>query len=108
MIGVIFSFGEDTIEVRVIDKQVLFRTSQVHQFADIGGIRLDKAGTIKEFPDLKDNEDWNKIAKERFKEKINKMKTEKERVQYLIDDLTKFGYKPEYLQKQGFRPIKLK
>ncbi len=69
MIGVIFSFGEDTIEVRVIDKQVLFRTSQCHQFADISGIRLDKAGTIKEFPDLKDNEDWNKIAKERFKEK---------------------------------------
>jgi len=107
MIGILFSFGTETVEVRVTGFNVFFRTSQFQRFADIDGIKLDKQGTIKEFPDLKDKEDWDKIGKKRFKEKIKKMKNEEEITKYVINDLSKFGYKPLFLQRQGFRPVKL-
>jgi len=107
MIGVIFEFVDQHIEVRVVDRTVLFRTQQSTNFSDISGIKLDRPGVIKEFPDLKDNPEWQKIAQERFKDKIKKMNTEEERIKYIIEDLTKFGYKPLHMQKQGFRPVKL-
>lgn len=107
MIGVIFNYGNEVIEVRVQEKHVHFRTSKSPQFVDIDDIKLDKSGVLKEFPDLKGNDEWAKIAREKFKEKIKNMQTEKERVQYVIDDLSKFGYVPLYLQRQGHRPIKL-
>lgn len=107
MIGIIFKFNSEIVEVRIKDSNVFFRTSQSQQFATIEGIKLDKNGVVKEFPDLKDSKDWKKESIKRFKEKIKEMKTEKEQAQYVIDDLTKFGYQPLYLQKQGFRPVKL-
>lgn len=103
------SYAGETIEVRVDGTQVLFRTTTFGtKFSDISGLNLKKSGVIKEFPDLKDNEDWKKIARDRFKEKIKKMETEKERIEYIISDLSKHGYKALYLQKKGYRPIKLK
>lgn len=107
MIGVIFNFGTETVEVRIDSFNVFFRTSQFQRFADIDGIKLDKQGVIKEFPELKDREDWQEIGRKKFKEKINKMKNEEEVSKYIIKDLTKFGYQPLYFQKQGFRPVKL-
>ncbi len=107
MIGVVFKFGLDIVEVRVQDNTVFFRTSQLSGFGDIDGIKLNKVGVLKEFPDLKDKEDWQKIARERFKEKIKQMKTEREQVNYIIKDLTKYGYVPLWEQKKGFRPKKL-
>jgi len=107
MIGVIFQYGSEVVEVRIMEDKVYFRTTQSPQFADISGIKLNKGGVLKEFPDLKDNDEWASIARERFKEKIKQMKTEEERVQYVIDDLTKYGYKATHLQKAGFRPVKL-
>lgn len=107
MIGVVFSFVNQTIEVRVVDKTVLFRSFPSTQFSDISGIKLDRPGVVKEFPDLINNPDWQKIARERFKDKIKKMDTEEQRIKYIIADLTKFGYKALYMQKQGFRPVKL-
>lgn len=107
MIGIIFSFSDQTIEVRIVEKTVLFRSSQATQFSDINGIKLDRPGVLKEFPDLKDNADWQKIARERFKDKIKEMATEQERAKYVIEDLTKFGYKPLYMQRSGFRTVKL-
>lgn len=107
MIGIIFKFGVEVVEVRVDGSKVFFRNNQSQVFADIGGIKLDKQGVLKEFPDLKDNSDWQKIARERFKEKIKKMKTESERAKYIIEDLIKFGYEPMYMQRKGFRPVKL-
>ena len=107
MIGLVFTFGNDTIEVRVQDINVHFRTSELQQFATIDGLKLDKTGVIKEFPDLKDNEDWKAEAIKRFKDKIKKMATEMERANYVIEDLKKFGYKPMFMQRQGFRPTKL-
>lgn len=106
MIGIIFEFGGDTVEVRIDNSSCFFRTSQLQRFATIDGLKLDKVGVIKEFPDLKDNEDWRKIAIERFKNKMKKMNTEKERVEYVIKDLISFGYKPLYLQREGHRPVR--
>lgn len=108
MIGLIFQFASEHIEVNIKGNSVLFRTSQFMQFASIDGIRLNKAGVIKEFPDLKENKDWQDIARERFKDKIKKMKTEKEIADYIVKDLRKFGYTPLFKQKQGFRPEKIK
>ena len=106
MIGVVFKFGTEIVEVRVKDSNVFFRNSNSQQFADIDGIKLDKQGVIKEFPDLKDKEDWKQQARERFKNKIKKMKTEQEQVKYVIEDLGKHGYIAKFIQKQGFRPIR--
>ena len=108
MIGVIFSFGTEIVEVRVKDNNVFFRTSNSQTFGDIDGIKLDKSGVIKEFPDLKDKEDWMKQARIRFKEKIKNMKTEEEQVKYIISDLSLHNYKPYAIQKQGFRPVRIK
>jgi len=107
MIGIIFSFGTETVEIRVEDSNVYFRTSQFQRFGNIDTIKLDKKGVIKEFPDLKNNDDWQKIARERFKGKMKGMKSEMERVKYLINDLQKFGYQPKYFARQGHRPVRL-
>ena len=56
MIGVIFQFGSEIVEVRVKDNNVFFRTSNSQQFGDIDGLKLDKVGVFKEHPDLKDKE----------------------------------------------------
>lgn len=108
MIGVLFLFGSEPVEVRVDQKNVYFRTGAYGgQFSTIEGLKLSKAGVIKEHPDLKDNDDWREEAIKRFKKKISSYKTEKQRMDYLIKDLTKFGYVARYMQKPGHRPIKL-
>lgn len=107
MIGVIFDYAGEVIEVRIIEDKVYFRTSKNPQFATIDGLKLDKSGVLKEHPDLRDQEDWQQQARDRFKEKVKEMKNEDERIKYVIEDLGKFGYKPMYLQKQGFRPVKI-
>jgi len=100
-------FQGETMEVRVVGKVVVFRTSQFQRFTEIDGLKIDKSGALKEFPDLKDKKDWKEITIKRFKEKIKKMKSEDERIKYVMEDLIKYGYKPLYIQKQGFRPVKI-
>jgi site-specific DNA-adenine methylase len=70
MIGAILEYINERVEVRVQDFNIYFRTSNSARFATIDGIKLDKAGSIKEFPDLKDREDWKEETIKRFKEKI--------------------------------------
>ena len=108
MIGVIFDFAGEFVEVVIDGTNCLFRTKQFGgALAPIDALRLDKKGVIKEHPDLKDNEDWRKEAIKRFKEKMKDYNNEKERMEYIINDLKKFGYKPLVIQKAGFRPIKV-
>ena len=107
MIGVIFKFGSDIVEVRIKDNNVFFRTSQFQNFGDIDGLKLNKVGVLREFPDLKDKEDWQSIARKRFKDKIKSLDTERERVEYVKQDLKKHGYVPYAEQVQGFRRKKL-
>jgi len=107
MIGIIFQFIGEFVEVRIDGTNVFFRANKSPMFADITGIKLDKGGVIKEFPDLQDKEDWKHQAQERFKMKIKELNTEEERVRFVIEDLIKFGYKPYAFQKAGFRPVKI-
>ena len=74
----------------------------------IEGLKLDYNGVMKEHPDLVDDPDWNKKAKERFKEYLKKFKTEMDKIKYSKDELTKWGYKALFYQKAGFRPSKFK
>lgn len=109
MIGVLFQFGNDVIEVRVDGTNCFFRSTQYGgSFATIDGLHLDKRGVIKEFPDLKDRDDWKLEAIKRFKRKLKELKTEEERVNYVIDDLKKWGYVPTHIQKKGHRIKKIK
>ena len=107
MIGVIFEFGTENVEVRVDGNNVFFRTTTSQNFADIDGIKLDKSGVMKEFPDLIGRDDWQSEARLRFKDKIHSYLTEEEKMKYIMADLIKYGYVPRYIQKQGFRPQKL-
>ena len=108
MIGLIFQFASESIEVRIDKTNILFRTTVTNgAFATIENLKLDYNGVCREHPDLELVKDWREQAIKRFKEKINTMKNETEIKEYIIKDLTKFGYKPLYMQRQGFRPEKL-
>jgi hypothetical protein len=109
MIEVIFYYGSEVILVRITGKKVEFGNSLYgNKLAVIDGLHLDKSGTIKEFPDLKDRKDWKQEAIKRFKEHINKMNNEEEISNYIIKELKTKGYIPRYKQIKGFRPIKIK
>ena len=109
MIGVIFEYGSEMVEVRIDKTNCYFRTNQFGgALVPIDSINIDKAGSIKEHPDLKDRVDWKKETIRRFKEKMKGYNTEMERVKYIIKDLSKVGYKPIYFQRAGHRPQKIK
>lgn len=107
MIGLIFIMGSEILEVRIVANQVLFRTPG-SAFATIDGLNLKKSGVIKQFPDLTDKEDWKDQAIKRFKQKIKQMTSEKETMNYIIEDLHSHGYKIKAKQIAGHRVIKYK
>ena len=107
MIGVIFQFGSDTIEVRIVNTNCTFRTQDFGgAYATIDGLKLSKSGVIKEHPDLKDDSEWRTKAIQRFKQKLKDYDNEVQRMEYIVEDLKKFGYKPLYYQREGFRTRK--
>ncbi len=108
MIGLLFTLGSELIEVRIDGINIYFRnTSTQGRFATIDGLKLNKYGVIKEFPDLKDKDDWKEITVQRFKRKIKNMNSEDERANYVLKDLKKHGYKPYAKQRKGHRVRKL-
>ncbi len=108
MIGAVFQFFDEVVEVRIGGNNCMFRTKQFGgAFVPIDGLRLEKAGVIKEHPDLKDRADWREEAIKRFKKHIKKMETEIQAMNYIINELKHAGYKPMYLQKDGHRPKKI-
>ena len=109
MINLLFRLGNDKILISVNGNQVYFSsTAYGNQKAPIEGLNLSQQGVIKEFPDLEGDAEWRTKAIERFNKKISSFKTEEEKVEYIIEDLKKFGYVPEQKQKEGFRPEKIK
>lgn len=106
MIGTIFEIDKDVIKVVVNDTNVYFEDSSGSQ-STIEGLQLSKAGVIKEFPDLENSSEWKSEAIKRFKSKIKLLKDEEERMKYIIEDLSKHGYKPMFQQKSGFRVRRL-
>ena len=105
MITILFGFANEKILVTIRGERITFANTMFGAVeSDIEGIQLSHQGVIKEFPDLKDNENWKAEAVKRFKEKISNLKTEQERANYIIEDLEKYGYKIEKIQRGGFRP----
>lgn len=108
MIGAILMLADDVIEIRVIGNTCYFKTTHYgSQWAPIEGLKLNYEGAIKEFPDLHGDPDWETKVIMRFKEKIASLPTEDEKIDYIIEDLRNYGYKPKYKQKQGWRPQKI-
>lgn len=97
------------MEVRIDGTNCLFRTQQFGgALAPIDALKLDKKGVEKEHPDLKGKKEWREEAIKRFKKKLKSYRTEKQRMDYIKDDLQKFGYIPIAEQRSGFRPRKLR
>jgi len=108
MIEILFQFVNELILVKIVGNSVLFgNTNYGAQMAPIEGLKLDKSGVLKEFPDLSGDADWRKKAISRFKEKIKSYPTERMKADYIIDDLKKFGYIPTKIQISGRRPQSL-
>lgn len=108
MITVLFGFGDEKVLIIINNNKVEFSsTSFGAQKTTIEGLQLSHQGVIKEFPDLENRDDWRKQAAFRFTEKVKAFNTEEEIANYLIEDLKKFGYVPEQIQKEGFRPKKI-
>ena len=109
MISLMFGFGSEKILIIINGNKVEFaNTSFGGQKTTIEGLQLSHQGVIKEFPDLAKSENWRKEASFRFNEKVKSFDSEQEVADYLIQDLRKFGYIPEKIQKGGFRIEKIK
>lgn len=108
MIKAKFKLGGDIVEVIIRNNELLFMDIGTGTIAPLTEktMRLSKAGVLKEHPDLKDEIEWRKIALERLKTHMNKMKTEMQKITYVKDELIKFGYDCLHYQKAGFRPKK--
>lgn len=106
MIHAQFKLAADIIEIVIEGNNLMFQDVGSGIITSIEGVRLSKAGVLKEHPDLKDNPDWKKIAINRLKEYIKKYPKEIEKLHYVKDELNKFGYQALFYQKAGFRPKK--
>ena len=101
-----FKLGGDFIEVIIKGNEVLFYDLATHTLTPVSGLKLSKAGTIKEFPDLAEDKEWKKKAIERLRTHIKSIKTEDKRLDYIKEELIKYGYEPQFKQKAGWRPKK--
>lgn len=109
MIDLIFKQANEIVLVRIIGRKILFgSTVYGAKMADISGLKLDFQGTIREFPDLKDDLQWREKAIQRFKEHILKIGNEDKIADYIVYELRNKGYVPQLKQKTGFRPQKIK
>lgn len=108
MIKGLFKLAGDIQEVIIKGNELLFFDINSGMMTTIEGLRLSKAGSIKEFPDLKEDEEWRKKTIERLKQKMKSLNTETEKMEYVKGELTKFGYEPLHYQRAGFRPQKFR
>jgi hypothetical protein len=109
MIEIIFSLASEVVLVVIDGNDIKFgSTTYGAQLADISGLKLDYAGTIREFPDLETDPDWQQEAIRRFKEHIKSLETENEKCDYIIKELEACGYTAKSKRRKGHRPITLK
>lgn len=108
MIDLIFNYANDVLLVQIRGQDIKFATTTFGaRLADISGLKLDYNGTIREFPDLKDDIEWREKAIIRFKEHIKTLRDEQAIAEYVIYELRTKGYTPKLKQIAGFRPVKL-
>ena len=108
MIDLIFNQASEVVIVRIVGNSVTFgSTIYGAKMADISGLRLDFTGTIREFPDLKDDINWKDNAISRFKNYIANLDSEDKIADYIIYELRNKGYAPKLKQVAGYRPVKI-
>lgn len=108
MIDVIFSLGTEVIMVRVLGFHAFFRTMAFGgQLVPIDNLKLNKVGVIREHPDLENDPEWRTKSIQRFKEHLKKLNSEITRMNYIIDELNKYGYKAIQWHREGHRSKKL-
>ena len=104
MIDLLFYYGTEIVFIRIKGCAITFSTSlQPNYFGTIDNLKLDRAGTIKQFPDLEFRPEWKQIAIQRLKDHLESLSNEEEVCNYVIEELRKKGYIPKYKQKAGFR-----
>jgi len=108
MIDLDLLFNNEIIKVRVSGNNILFGKSSGGYMANIDKLQLSHSGVLKEFPDLKDNQNWREEATNRFKTKVSSMNSEIEITKYVVNDLAKFGYKPLRMTRAGSRTKNIK
>ena len=108
MLKLTLQFGGDNSEIIIRGNELLFFDIGSGMLTTIEGLKLSKSGCIKEFPDLKDDEEWKRKSIQRLKENMNKFNTEMEKMNYVKEELTKQGYEALFYQRGGFRPQKFK
>lgn len=101
-----FQFGSDIIEAVFDGNSLMFMDVSTGMITTPEGLRISKDGVMKEFPDLEKNEDWKKEAIKRLKDHIKTFPTLDKKLDYVKDELIKYGYTPLFKQKAGFRPKK--
>jgi hypothetical protein len=101
-----FQFGSDIIECIIDGNNIMFMDVSTGMITTPEGLRIDRSGVYREFPDLKDDEQWKKKAIERLKEHIKTFDTNDKKLNYVKDELVKFGYVPLFRQRCGFRTDK--
>lgn len=101
-----FKIGGEVIEVVVDQTQLLFYDTSSQMTTSLEGLKLSKAGVLIEFPDLEGDKEWKKKAIERFKEHLKTIEKVEDKIEYIKDELIKYGYTPLYKQRVGHRPKK--
>lgn len=91
------------VEVIVDGNNLMFFDVSSGQITTIEGLRILYNDVINTFPDLENNDNWKKEAINKIKEHMKTYETEMEKLNYVKDELVKFGNKPLYYQKAGWR-----
>ena len=108
MIQISFRYGGEIVAVIIRGNELLFHNTSSLMTTPIDGLKLNKSGVIKEFPELKDDEEWKKKSIKKFKDHIKSLDGEINKMNYIKEDLKKYGYVPLYFQRAGHRPKKFK
>jgi hypothetical protein len=108
MIKGTFRLASELIDVVVKGNDIMFVDVHTNTITSINGLKISYNGVIKEFPELEDNDNWKKIALERFKEHIKSFKLEREKLDYIKVELKNHGYEPLFIQQAGHRTKKFK
>lgn len=109
MMEILFNRANEVVITRINGHKVEFgNTACGDKLATIEGLKLDYAGAVREFPDLKNNVDWRTKVIERFKEHIKKLDNEEAIAKYCIAELGMHGYAAKVYQKAGRRPIRIR